>query len=283
MVPIGFVLLILMASGPLLAWRKTTQKKLKEQFLFPLVLASVVTAAIVLIWPRSTERSSFLIDQLRLPVSLLGFWLVGFVMGTISQEFARGARVRATQTGGSLVPSLIGIIAQKRRKYGGYIVHAGVALMFLGWAGRTFSTEKDVTLTHTGETTKVGDLTFRYDDFTVTDSPNHTAFTATITVLRGKDVVTTMYPGRNQYKKGEGETTTEVAISRRIDKDIYLVLNGFDPQTKVANFRIFLNPLVNWVWLGFAVLAFGTVIALLKESWLQGFRPRRRESDDAQA
>jgi cytochrome c-type biogenesis protein CcmF len=188
--------------------------------------------------------------------------------------------VRRRQTGGGFVSSLVGIVIGKRRKFGGYIVHAGVALMFLGFAGKAYTIDTDKTLEHPGESFKIGGYTFRYDDFSIDDNPNRTAFVATVTVLKGNDVVTTLYPGRNQYKKGQGETTTEVAINRRLDKDIYLVLNGFDPQTKLANFRMFMNPLINWVWLGFGLLALGTAVALMKEKWADAFKPRRRTTSD---
>jgi cytochrome c-type biogenesis protein CcmF len=197
-------------------------------------------------------------------------------MGSIVQEFQRAASVRKLQTGGGFFASLVGITIGKRRKFGGYIVHAGVACMFLGFAGKTYSIERDFTLTKYGETIEIGGLTFRYDEFHADDNPNRTAFYATITVLKGKDLVTTLYPARNMYKKGGQESTTEVAIDRNLDKDIYLVLNGFDPQAKVANFKVFLNPLVNWVWLGFGILAIGTAVALLKDKWAEVFRPRRR-------
>jgi len=213
-------------------------------------------------------------------MSLVCIGLVGFAMGTIAQEFARASGVRNRQTGGGLVSSLIGVVIGKRRKFGGYIVHAGVALMFLGFAGKSYTIEVDKTLEHVGESFVVNGYTFRYDDFSIEDNPNRTAYVATVTVLKGKDVVTTLYPGRHKYKKGEGETTTEVAISRRLDKDIYLVMNGFDPQTKLCNFRMFMNPLINWVWLGFALLALGTAVALMKEKWANAFKPRQRVTDD---
>jgi cytochrome c-type biogenesis protein CcmF len=281
MVPVGLTLLFLMGAGPLLAWRVTTQKKLKEQFLYPVAQGVVVTALVAVIWPRSMEKSTFISDKVQLPVSLFCMGLVAFTMGTIIQEFVRASRVRNKQTGGGIIPSLIGIVIGKRRKFGGYIVHAGVAVMFLGFAGKAYSIDKDRTLQHPGESFEVAGLTFRYDAFDIDDSPNHTAIVATMTVLKGKEVVTTLYPGKNQYKTGQGETTSEVAISRRLDKDIYLVLNGFDSRTKQINLKLVLNPLIDWVWLGFGILAMGTGVALMKDKWAEAFKPRRRETNDA--
>jgi cytochrome c-type biogenesis protein CcmF len=279
MIPVGMTLLFLMAAGPLLAWRATSNKRLKEQFLFPVALGVVATAAIVLIWPRSAAKSAFVSDKLQLPVSLVCLGLVAFVLGTIIQEFSRASAVRKRQTGGGLFSSLVGIVIGKRRKFGGYIVHAGVAVMFIGFAGKAYTVEADRTLSKPGENFVIDGYKFMYDRLDIDDNPNRTAFVATVRVLKDKDLVTTLYPGRNQYKKGDGSQTTEVAISRRLDKDIYLVLNGFDPKTKLANFRVFLNPLINWVWIGFGILALGVAVALMKDKWADAFKPRRRESD----
>jgi cytochrome c-type biogenesis protein CcmF len=280
MIPVGMILLGLMGIGPLLAWRTTTNKKLLEQFLFPAATGVVVTAAIVLIWPRAAATSTFVSDKIQLPVSLACLGLVGFVLGTIGQEFYRGTGVRRKQTGGGWFSSFVGIVIGKRRKFGGYIVHAGVAVMFIGFAGKAYTIEEDRTLSKPGESFTVGGLTFVYDSLDIDDNPNRTSFVAQMRVLKGKELVTTLFPGRNQYKKGNGEQTTEVAINRRLDKDIYMVLNGFDPKTKLANFRVFLNPLINWVWLGFGLLALGTAVALLKDQWAEAFKPRRRGSAD---
>jgi cytochrome c-type biogenesis protein CcmF len=283
MVPVGLTLLFLMGAGPLLAWRVTTQKKLKEQFLYPTAQGVVVAALVVLIWPRAAAKSTFITEKLQLPVSLVCIGLVGFALGTIFQEFFRASKVRAKQTGGGLISSLVGVTIGKRRKFGGYVVHAGVALMFLGFAGKSYSVDVDKTLRHPGESFQQSGYTFRYDDLSMDDNPNRTAFVATVAVLKDKQVVTTLYPGRNQYKKGNGETTSEIAINRRLDKDIYMVLNGFEPQTKLVNLKLVINPLVDWVWLGFGLLAVGTGIALMKDKWADAFKPRRRESADEDA
>jgi cytochrome c-type biogenesis protein CcmF len=287
MVPAGLLLLILMGAGPLFAWRHTTTRKLREQFLIPVVTGFVVTALVMVIFPRAAARSTFLIERIQAPVSLVCIGLIAFVMATIGQELAHGAKVRQRQTGGPLLSSLIGIVISKRRKYGGYVIHAGVALMFLGFAGKTYSREREVTLQKPGEVARIGDINFRYDDLRMTENPNHTQFTAVVTVSQGKGKsekeIDTLYPARRAYAKGNGEITTEVALSRRIDRDIYIALNTFDPRTKVINLRLVVNPLVNWIWLGFAVLAVGTAIALLKETWLQGYRPSRAGQGPAPA
>jgi cytochrome c-type biogenesis protein CcmF len=285
MVPFGLMLLLLMCIGPLLAWRRTSASRFREQYIWPLTFGVGVAVLLGIFVPRSRATSAFFMDRAQLPNSLICIGIVAFALGTIFQEFWRATRIRARQSGGGALGALLGITLGKRRKFGGYIVHLGIAIIFLGFAGRSFSLDRDATLTHKGETVSFGGYTFRYEGLDADDNANRTAFVATVTILQGDKVVATMYPGKNLYKKGNQEQTSEVAINRRLDKDIYIVLNSFDSATQTVNFRIFLNPLVNWVWIGFGILAFGTAIALLKESWTEAWKPKRKHdpepTDDA--
>jgi cytochrome c-type biogenesis protein CcmF len=274
MIPIGLLLLFLAAVGPLLAWRVTTRKKLLDQFAFSGTLMVVGTATIAIIWPRSMATQAFMSDRIHLPMALITFGLVFLSLGTVAQEMWRGTAVRRKQTGSDWFTSLVGIIVTKKRKYGGYFVHVGIALMFFGWAGKAFSVEKDVTLEQGGVTSLRG-YDFKFIDLMEDDNANRTAVVAQLEVSRGGKQLLTVYPGQNHYHAGKQETTTEVAISRHLDQDFYAVLNGYDPQAKVANFKLFLNPLVNWIWLGFGFLAFGTAICLLPEWATSLIRPGR--------
>src|SRR5262245_51430488 len=122
----------------------------------------------------------------------------------------------------------------------------------------------------------MGGYTFRYDDIEITANENRDMFTAKITVTDEKNrVVATGRPARWHYKHGGQETTTEVHIDRNMNQDIYLVLNGFDAQSKQANFTVYLNPLVNFVWMGFGWLALGTALCLLPAFLVEAIRPRR--------
>jgi len=98
-------------------------------------------------------------------------------------------------------------------------------------------------------------------------------FTAHVTLLRGSQKLADMYPARWHYTTGTQETTTEVHIDRNLGKDVYIVLNGFEQATKQANFTVFINPLVNFVWLGFGIMAFGTAVCLFPTALL-GFGRR---------
>ncbi|OFV92956.1 MAG: hypothetical protein A3H95_12745 [Acidobacteria bacterium RIFCSPLOWO2_02_FULL_64_15] len=251
MVPIGLILLLLTGVGPLLAWRRAALVNLRNQFLWPTVLA-VGTAGTLL--------------ALGVPLwaSGLCFALCAFVTGTIGQEFLRGGQVRRKNTGTDLLTAIVGLVGRNKRRYGGYIVHVGVVLIMLGFAGNAYKQDQQVLLKQ-GEQTTIGPYTLRNDGVKVNDDGQRQMVTAYVAILENGKQIDTMYPARWFFRKHENEPTTEVAIRRSLAHDLYLVFPSADLQTQSATLQIVINPLVNWIWLGFGVLALGTGIALLPE------------------
>jgi cytochrome c-type biogenesis protein CcmF len=251
MLPIGLALLLLTGIGPLLAWRKSTLVNLRDSFFFPAALSLVVAGAVVAL-------------GVRVWTSGICFALSAFVFGTISQEFWRGARVRQGISGTDPFTALVGLVGRNKRRYGGYIVHLGIVLLFLGFAGEGFKIEEDAVLTP-GQQVQVGDYTFRQDALTVTDDGQKQMVTAHMTVLRDGEEFAKMYPAKWFFRKHEDQPTTEVAIRRGFGEDLYLVLAAFEVDQQNASMEIVVNPLVNWIWVGFGIMAIGTGIALLPE------------------
>ena len=252
MLPIGLILLTLTGIGPLLAWRQSSPSNLRYQFTWP-VTAALVTGA-------GLYAAGF-----RVWVSGLCFSLCAFVAGTITQEFVRGAAVRREATGTDLATALIGLVGRSRRRYGGYIVHVGIVLMFLGFAGSGYKLDSQVLL-RPGETHEIGRYSVRYDRLSQNTDDRKQAITAHMTVFRDGQQVGEQYPARWFFFKHEDQPTTEVAMHRTISEDLYIVLAGYEFADQAASFQVTVNPLVNWIWFGFTVLALGTGIALLPES-----------------
>src|SRR6185295_3517657 len=213
MLPIGLILLFLTGYGPLTAWRKSTLINLRDSFLFPAACGLAVGIAVVAL-------------GVRVWASGLCFAFSAFVGATIAQEFWRGARVRQGATGTDILTAAIGLIARNKRRYGGYIIHVGIVLIFLGFAGNGFSRSEEVTL-KPGQQATVGNFTVRLNSVKVTDDGQKQMITADTTVLRDGKEIARMYPARWFYRKHEDEPTTEVAIRRGFAEDLYLVMPAF--------------------------------------------------------
>jgi len=192
------------------------------------------------------------------------FALCAYVVATILQEFWRGARVRQEGTGTDVFTAAIGLVGRNKRRYGGYIVHVGVVLIFFGFAGDGFKQEEQVLL-KPGQQATVGHYTVRHDSVQVTDDGQKQMITAHLTVLEDGAEIGKMYPAKWFFRKHEEEPTTEVAIRRQITEDLYIVMPAFDLKDQSTSLHIVVNPLVNWIWLGFGLMALGTGIALLPE------------------
>jgi cytochrome c-type biogenesis protein CcmF len=254
MLPIGLALLALTGVGPLLAWRKSTVSNLVDQFLYPAAFAFVVSGALVFLGVRVWSSG-------------ICFALCAFVMGTIAQEFVRGAEVRRAASGSDRLTAMIGLVSRSKRRYGGYIIHVGIAVMFLGFAGEGFKQEGEALL-KPGEQFTVSHFTIKHDALRVTSDAQKQMITGHVSVLDDGKPIATMTPAKWFYAKHEQEPTTEVAIRRGVGEDLYIVLAGYDAAEQSATYAVTINPLVNWIWLGFGIMALGTGIALLPESAL---------------
>jgi cytochrome c-type biogenesis protein CcmF len=252
MVPIGLIMLLLTGIGPLLAWRRSTVDNLRTQFLLPtisgLVLGGTVVALGIPFWSAG-----------------LCFAFSGFVVGTIGQEFWRGARVRQQTSGTDMFTALVGLVGRNKRRYGGYLVHVGIVLMFLGFAGSDMKKHETLVM-KPGQVAHVGGYDIRHDRIRVTDDGRKQMVSAELTILKDGGELTKMYPARWFFRKHEDQPTTEVAIRRTLAEDLYIVMPQFEAAQQTANIEITVTPLVNWLWLGFGVLALGTLIAVLPET-----------------
>ena len=152
MIPLGLTLLFLAGAAPLLAYRRTTRERLLGAVRLPARRPLVVTVAVLAIFLPADARAD--LDLPRRACTCRSRWSTSASSRSCSrassQEFWRGMRVRAPADRLDPVTSLIGLVLAKRRKYGGYIVHLGVAVMFFGFAGKAYEGMEDFTLTKPG-------------------------------------------------------------------------------------------------------------------------------------
>lgn len=246
-VPLGLLLLFLTGVGPLLAWRRTSVESLKRNFLRPalagLVLMVILAAAGV-----------------RHPYALVAFGLALFVAWTIVAEFYRGARAIRARTGLTPLAALLELTLRNTRRYGGYIVHLGVVLMFVGFAGSAFNRHETHELA-TGGTAKIGRYELRLADLREGETANYSWDHAVIEVFRDGRKIAVLEPERRFYKASR-QATSEVAIRRHLHEDLYLNFAGFSEDNRRAVIQAYVFPLVTWIWIGFAVLVAGGLICL---------------------
>jgi cytochrome c-type biogenesis protein CcmF len=247
-IPIGLFLLFLTGVGPLFAWRRTSLESLRRNFQWP--LAGGVALALGLF-----------AAGMRHPYALMSFGLCLFVAWTILVEFYKGARAIHAKTGQNLVRAAVELTHRNTRRYGGYIVHLGIVLMFVGFTGSAFNQNTTVEV-KMGDRLSLGHYEMRVAEIRDGENDNYTWYNAVIEVSRGGQALGAMTPERRMYKASR-QGTSEVAIRRRPNEDLYLNFAGMSDDNQRAVIQAFVFPLVSWIWIGFWVVAVGTLICLV--------------------
>lgn len=245
--PLGLVLLFLMGVGPVIAWRRATWAHLRRNFLWPVVIG-LVAGTVCFVLARNYW-------------AVVSFSLVAFVSATIVAEFWRGVRARQAMVGEAAPIALVRLIAKNRRRYGGYVIHVGIVMIFVAITGTSvFRQERQVTVNQ-GESFDIDGYTLRYNGIEEHETPHVAYLMANIGVFAGGKQIDTLKPEKRFYKKPE-QPTTEVAIRSTFGSDLYLVLGSYDQDTRMATILAYLNPLIGFLYWGGVVLALGTVIVM---------------------
>jgi len=247
-IPMGLLLLFLTGAGPLLAWRKTSFQSLKGNFTLPLVVALVAGGIMF-------------VEGVRDFYAWMTLFLSVFVMVCILGEFWKGALTRMRLAKENFFVAIYTLTMRNTRRYGGYVVHIGIVLLFIGFAGQAFKTDAKG-LMQEGDILQVGNYMLRCDGLTTGDTPNYEYTRALITVTKNGEAFTSMHPEKRLYKASQ-QPTSHVAIHSTLREDLYVVLAGIDPDTGKGIIQVFVNPLVAWVWLGGLVTLLGTLLSMV--------------------
>jgi cytochrome c-type biogenesis protein CcmF len=247
-IPMGLLLLLLTGAGPLLAWRKTSFQSLKRNFTLPLIVALVAGVAL-------------LVNGVRDLYAWMTLFLSVFVGVCILGEFWKGARTRMRTAHENFALAIYNLTMRNTRRYGGYVVHLGIVLLFIGFAGQAFKVETKG-LMQQGDLLRVKNYLLRCDGLTTGDNPNYEYTRALLTVTKDGRAFASMHPEKRFYKASQ-QPTSYVAIRPTLAEDLYVVLAGMDPDTGKAIIQVFVNPLVMWVWIGGVVVLLGTLLALV--------------------
>jgi cytochrome c-type biogenesis protein CcmF len=193
--------------------------------------------------------------------ALICFTLCVFVAATIVQEFHRGAKVVRIRSGASWLASCVDLTLRNTRRYGGYIVHLGMVMIFIGLAGQAFNkeVEKEVPI---GSTVNIGRYELLLQSMDQKQEKNYVADRMIVEVMKDHKQVMMLYPERRNFPTNQ-ESGTMVAIYSTLKEDLYVVYAGMNPDNNLPTLHVFINPLVKWVWWGGMVVVMGTIVALV--------------------
>jgi cytochrome c-type biogenesis protein CcmF len=293
--PIGVLLVLFTGIGPLLAWGRLSPSAARRLLLWP----GLAAGATIVVLLAASDAGTHL-------WALFVFGFAAFTFVALLGEFWRAGATRRALTGEPIPRALAQAVGRNRRRYGGYIVHAGIALTLIGIAASSsFQTNRDLHL-QVGQSAKVGDYTIHYDNLTSDPRPERLGFVSHLSVFRDGKKVTTLTPARNYYPSDDpsagpigryfmGESTSEVGLRARAGGDLWTAfqpdLSVLNPDIKrgntqladlppaaqefailaliqhyvqnppPANFRVIVNPLVGWIWIGALIALAGAVMA----------------------
>jgi cytochrome c-type biogenesis protein CcmF len=261
-IPVALMLLILTAVGPLLAWRKTSLESLKRNFMWP-AIGAIAAAIFLMITPQSWGSAFGLRPwkDLSYFYSLMAIALSVLVTLTVAAEFYRGGRVISKHTGQGLFASMVQLTHRNTRRYGGYIVHFGVVVVIIGFAGAAFNLDKEQEMAN-GDKMTIGPYTLVCRSYTEDDNANHYSQWAILDVYKGGKQVETMSPERRFYHASQ-QTSTIPDIRSSLNEDLYIVFEGLNNDNGHPILKAHLNALVMWIWMGVWIMLIGTVLALI--------------------
>ncbi len=253
--PIGIFLLILAGITPLLAFRKTSLKSLKNNILIPLFLSVLVFIILILFGIRNIQ-------------AIIYFVIIAFVLFVIILEYYKGIASRVRTRKENVFKALLSIISYNRRRYGGYIVHLGIIMMFVGFTGAFFNTEmkKEIGI---GDNINIKDYRIVCNDIKETENLNYISESVILEVSKAGKFLKTLVPEKRFYK-ANNQNTSEIRIYSTIIEDLYIIYSGrVSGEDDRVVIHVLLKPLVKWIWIGCWVLSIGSLMI-----FLPGFKKR---------
>jgi cytochrome c-type biogenesis protein CcmF len=248
MVPIGLFLLFLTGVGPLFAWRRTSLDSLRRNFQWPGIASLVLVGALIAAGMRQFY-----------PLISFGFCL--FVALTVKIEFYKGARSIAAKNHMNLLRATVELTHRNTRRYGGYLVHMGIVLIFVGLTGHAFN-QSEVKELNIGDTMRVGAYALKMVDLKQGENQNYQWHRAIMQVSKNGAALGTLEPEKRFYLASK-QGTSEVGIRPRLNEDLYLNFGGMSDDNQRAVIQAYVFPLVSWIWIGGLVLIGGTLVCLV--------------------
>ncbi|MDQ0154103.1 heme lyase CcmF/NrfE family subunit [Robertmurraya andreesenii] len=248
MAPIMLALIVLMAICPLIAWQKATVEKFLKSVIWP--LAAGVISAIILV-----------VMGVKGIFAIIGLAATVFMFATHVKEYIDGTRARRKATKENVLKAAYKLLTKNQRRYGGYIVHMGIAIIAIGVISSHAYVQDVMKTVNLGETIKIGHYEMTFQGLSEHQKNGNGIVVAKLdTTYKGKSIGT-IKPEKIFYETWP-EPSTEVAIKTNWKEDLYIVLSSWEDKEK-ATFQVKVNPFVSWIWTGGLIMVFGTAIALI--------------------
>lgn len=248
--PMFLSLIFLMGITPLLAWRKQTPQKLLAGLAVPTAGSILAAAGWYFLYPQQPI------------IALFALWMVSFVVLSILAEFWKGTRIRMVSRGENPLLALFKLVANNRRRFGGYIIHLGVIMIALGFIGDAFFKQETQGTLSVGESLAVGQYSLRFDGLSsYPGSDGRDIVEAKTELFKNGKLVQTLIP-RQDFFTVQKQTVTVAGVYSTPGEDVYVLLAGWESiSSGGSTFKIYLNPLINFVWAGGFILTLGVLLA----------------------
>lgn len=247
-IPIAMMLLLLTGVGPLIAWRKSSVESLRRAFFWPAIAGLALSAGLF----ANGVRDFY---------ALVSFALCVFVAVTVILEFFKGAFAIRAKNQMNIAKAMFELTYRNTRRYGGYLVHMGVVFMFIGFTGKAFDISKTVQV-NPGETVPLGHYQLNIGKVESGQNNDYQWEILNVGVMRNGQQIGTLRPERRFYTASR-QPTSEVSIRRRLNEDLYLNFAGNSNDGDGIVLQSYVFPLVSWIWMGYWVVLFGTIICLI--------------------
>jgi len=254
--PMFLVLLVLMSIAPLFAWRKLPFRNLLKALSVPLIGSLIITA----VWGYAHRMH---------PASIVGLWMVSFGVVAIGYEYWKGVRARMSAQHENPITALVNLVSRNRRRYGGYLIHMGVIMIALAFSGDAFFKQETQGTLSAGQRLSIGDYSLQFNTLReYPGSDGRDVVEATTTLYQGDQPIGQLQPRRDFFVTQQ-QPSTIAAVYSTMAEDVYVLLVGWEEiGLNNSTFKIYINPLINWAWIGGVVMIIGTLIA----AWPMGKR-----------
>ena len=252
--PLFAALIFLMGVAPLSAWGHSTVKTLGRAMWKPIIGAIAITVLLFATYTRNIG-------------ALIGFFIIALVLLVTVYEYWRGAVARQRSQGENIFTAFWNLTGRNRRRYGGYIIHISIMLMAIGIMGISiFQTETQGTIAQ-GQSLNIAGYEVRYKEIASWDNAgagvNYTR--SVVDIYKDGKYLGQLKP-RIDYYFDSQQTMTIPGNRSTLKDDLYILLVDWEPATSTgATFKIYVNPLVNWLWLGSLLFLVGIIIAAWPE------------------